>query len=47
MINQVVIALRSLDVVLHSAEQGLERSCKCTESVSIIWPSCEHLRSGR
>jgi len=29
MIDQVVIAFCPLDITLHSAEQGLEESCRC------------------
>lgn len=29
MIDQVVIAFRSLDITLHDAEQGLEGGCEC------------------
>ena len=28
MINQVIIAFRSLDITLHGAEQGLEGRCE-------------------
>jgi hypothetical protein len=34
MIDQVIIAFRSLDITLHSAEQGLEGSCECIDHLA-------------
>lgn len=34
MIDQVIIAFRSLDITFYSAEQGLERNCECIDHLA-------------